>query len=212
MQATCLSSGLLLPRFATTQNDLLFVFNELMIYMFFDSAHLMKSIRNNHLNCKRSLFPAFSSTVLYDNVYVTGGEISCVLSNKVYDQDSLIQANMRAAPALTSKVLHPGNCKQSVHVALAIFEQSTCAAIQKYFSEKKEAAEFFNLINVRWTISNAKLKSNSRYSLGNAAVAGYGKSGCLRELADWIHLRGWARPRHIFFNIEPTSLKFGRRM
>ena len=38
-----------------------------------------------------------------------------------------------------------------------------------------------------WTISNAKVKSNSRYSLGNAAVAGDGKSDFLRELADWIH-------------------------
>ena len=38
-----------------------------------------------------------------------------------------------------------------------------------------------------WTITDAKVKSNSRYSLGNAAVAGDGKSDFLRELADWIH-------------------------
>ena len=34
--------------------------------------------------------------------------------------------------------------------------------------------------------NNGKLKSNSRYSLGNDAVAGDGKSDLLRELADWI--------------------------
>ena len=43
---------------------------------------------------------------------------------------------------------------------VAIFEQSTCAAIQKYFTEKKDAVEFLHLINVWWTISSAKLKSN----------------------------------------------------
>ena len=114
---------ILLSRFATCQNDLFIIFNEMKIYLFFDSVHLIKNIRNNLLNRKRFLFPAFSSTALYDNVCVTGGEISWALLHKVYEQDSLIQANMRAAPALTSKVLHPGNCKQRVPVALAIFEQ-----------------------------------------------------------------------------------------
>ena len=92
------------------------------IYLFFDSVHLIKNIRNNLLNHKQFLFPAFSSTALFDNVCVTGGEISWALFHKANEQVSLIQANMRAAPALTSKVLHPGNCKHSVPVALAIFE------------------------------------------------------------------------------------------
>ena len=43
---------------------------------------------------------------------------------------------------------------------------------------------FLHLINVWWTVSNAKVKSNSRYSLGNAALAGDGKSDFLLELAD----------------------------
>ena len=68
------------------------------------------------------------------------------LLHKFYEQNSLIQANMRGATALTLKVLHPSNCKQSEPVALSIFQQTTCATIQKYFPEKKDAAEFLHLI------------------------------------------------------------------
>ena len=93
----------LLSRFATCQNDLFIIFNEMKIYLFFDSVHLIKNIRNNLLNHKRFLFPAFSSTSLYNNVCVTGGEISWELLRKAYEQDSLFQTSMRAAPALTSK-------------------------------------------------------------------------------------------------------------
>ena len=126
---------ILLSRFATCQDDLFITFNEMKIYLFFDSVHLIKNIRNNLLNRKRFLFPAFSSTALYDNVCVTGSEISWALLHKVYEQDSLIQANMRAAPALTSKVFHPGNCKQIVPVALAIFV--ALAINSKVFSRKE---------------------------------------------------------------------------
>ena len=62
--------------------------------------------------------------------------------------------------------------------------------LKSIFPEKKDAAEFLHLINEWWTISNAKVKSNSRYSLGNAAVADDGKSHFVRELADWIHKWG----------------------
>ena len=38
------------------------------IYLFFDSVHLMKNIRNNLLNNKMFLFPAFSFSGFYDQI------------------------------------------------------------------------------------------------------------------------------------------------
>ena len=73
---------------------------------------------------------------MYDNFCVSGGEISWGLFHKVYEQNTSLQANMRAAPMLTSKVLHPGNCQQIVHVLLAIFNPTAFSAIRKYCPKK----------------------------------------------------------------------------
>ena len=70
---------------------------------------------------------------------MSGGEISLSLFHMASEKDQILHANMKS-PKLTSRVLHPGSCKQSVPiVALAIFEPSNCAPIKKYFPEKKNA-------------------------------------------------------------------------
>ena len=56
------------------QNDLFINFKESKIYLFFDTVHLIKNIRNNLLNDKR--FLPFIFQGLYADVKVTGGEIS----------------------------------------------------------------------------------------------------------------------------------------
>ena len=43
---------------------------------------------------------------------------------------------LRKATKITQKALHPGNCKQNVPVALAIFHESTSSALTNNFSEK----------------------------------------------------------------------------
>ena len=96
------------------------------------------------------------------------------------------QANLRAAPKLTAKVLHPGNRKQNVPVALAIFDPSTIAAIKHYFPDNGESAEFLDLMNIWWTISNSKVRYNHRNKLGNAAVQGDGKPKFLTSFTDWL--------------------------
>ena len=58
--------------------------------------------------------------------------------HEVYEKDVLLEANLRKAPKLTRKVLHPGNCKQNVPTALAIFHETTAAAIQSYFPDEKK--------------------------------------------------------------------------
>ena len=48
-----------------------------------------------------------------------------------------LKANFKKAPKLTTKVLHPGNCKQKVPTVLAIFHEITAAAVQSLFQIKK---------------------------------------------------------------------------
>ena len=103
---------------------------------FFDSVHLMKNIRNNLLNNKRFLFPAFSFSGFYDQINCDGGEISWKLFHDVYEKDEKLQSNLRKAPKISAKVIHPGNNKQSVPLALAIFHETTSAAITSYFPER----------------------------------------------------------------------------
>ena len=160
--------------------------NDKPIYLFFDSVHLVKNVRNNLLNNKRFLFPPFVSSSMKDDVQVPGGEVSWSLLHRVHEKDQENQANLRAAPKLSSKVLHPGNNKQSVPTVLAIFDSSTIASVLKYFPSAQDLAGFLHLISTWWTISNAKSPINTRHQVGNAAVKGDGKPEFMRQLAEWL--------------------------
>ena len=100
---------------------------------------------------------------------------------------------------MTPKVLHPGKCKQCVPTALAIFHDTTSAAIQNYFPDRKDSAEFLRLFSKWWIMSNAK----NRFSpnrLGHAAVKGDKKPEFFRAMADWIE--SWTNEK------IPCSQKF----
>ena len=120
---------------------------------------------------------------------IAGGDISWSLLHRVHEKDLENGASLRAALKLSTTVLHPGNCKQNVPVALAIFDPSTIAAILKYFPEAQDSADFLSLISTWWTVSNAKSRYNTNNKIGNAAVPGDGKPEFLRKLADWFE--GW---------------------
>ena len=111
------------------------------IYLFHDTVHIMKNIRNNFLNCKRFLFPSFKFC------YVTGGSLHWKTLHDVYERDQLLQSHLRKAKKLTGKVLHPGSNKQSVPLTLAVFDETTSAAIHDYFPERKDSAEFLQLFH-----------------------------------------------------------------
>ena len=146
----------------------------------------MKNIRNNLVNSGRFIFPPFSFDGFYDNIDVPGGEISWKLLHDVYDLDHVLPGNLRKAPCLSYKTLHPGDNKQNVPLALNIFERSTAIGITEYFPERKDASEFIKLVNIWWTISNSKQEKNTHYRLGNAAVEGDMKPQFMRKFADWI--------------------------
>ena len=116
----------------------------------------------------------------------------------VYDED----AYLRKAPKLSYKSLHPGGNKQSVPLALNIFDQSTAIALTVYFSEATDASEFVKLLNIWWTISNSKEQFNNNYRLGNAAILGDKKPEFLRAFANWIE------KRQNLENSKPNSFAF----
>ena len=93
---------------------------------------------------------------------------------------------MRKTTKLTTKVLHPGNCKQNVPNALAIFHETTIAAVKSYFPEKASDAAFLALCSKWWVLSNSKARYSIANYLGNPAVIGDNKTLFLRAMADWI--------------------------
>ena len=62
--------------------------------------------------------------------------------HQLYERDELLQGNLRKAPQLTYKATHPGNNKQDVPLALAVFDETTSAAIRSYFADMEDAASF----------------------------------------------------------------------
>ena len=85
-----------------------------------------------------------------------------------------------------TKVLHPGNYKQNVANALAIFDETIIAAVKWHLPEKASAAAFLMLFNKLWVLSNSKARYSTANYLGNAAVIGDNKPSFLRTMADWI--------------------------
>ena len=176
----------LLEQYGRDNDPLKVWINDQPTYLFYDTVHLMKNIRNNLLNQKRLLFPPFICSDMNEEVKIAGGEVSWSLLHIVHENDKKNQANLRAAPKLTAQVLHPGNCKQSVPVVLAVFNPSTIAAIIKYFPADQDSADFLNLFSIWWTISNAKSSFNTNNHMGHAAVKGDGKPQFLRKFATWL--------------------------
>ena len=172
------------------------------IYLFFDSVHLLKNIRNNFLNCKRFIFQPFSFNQFYDNINVLGGEVSWKLLHEIHDLDRSLQGNLQKARKLTYKASHLGDNKQSVPLALSIFDPTSSAAILRYYSERQDAAAFLKLINLWWTLSNSKQQFNSNYAAGNAACEDDKKPQFLRKLANWF--QEWKAEQ--FSKLEKFSL------
>ena len=103
---------------------------------------------------------------------------------------------MRKAPKLTTKVLNPGNCKQNVRTATAIFHEITAAAIQYYFPNKSSSVDFLKLFSKWWVF----YKNNYP---GNAAVTDDQKLSFLRATAEWV--QAWQTER-VLHNCEKFTL------
>ena len=87
-------------------DDLHIEYHGQKIYLFYDTVHLLKNIRNNLLSSKVFLFPKFQFKGFDEDISVPGGEVSWRLLHDVHEKDSLCKANLRKAPRLNVKVLH----------------------------------------------------------------------------------------------------------
>ena len=67
--------------------------------------------------------------------------------HKVFNKDNALNAKLRKAPKLTFKALHPSDNKQNVHLAVAIFHETTIAACESYFSGRADMSNFLRLIS-----------------------------------------------------------------
>ena len=104
----------------------------------------------------------------------------------VYEKDQKLDANLRKAPKLTNKVLHPGKYKQNVQLVLDIFHEPTVVAISSCFPNCNDAFGFLKLVNTWWTISNSKDQYCFGNYIGRAAIKNDNKPKFLREMAAWL--------------------------
>ena len=162
-------------------------------YVFFDTVHLIKNIRNNLLHCKKFVFPGFEFQVCGLEISSEPGFISWNDLHKVHQKDQKLDANLRKAPKLSYTALHPADKKQNVGLALALFHDTTIAACRSYFPERCDLASFLELIGTWWIISNSNNKYNSN-SLGNAIKPHDDKLIFLSKFADYIE--EWQKHSH----------------
>ena len=101
-----------------------------------------------------------------DLIEIPNGFISWKTFYDVYEKDSKLQANLRKAPKPTYGAIHPGNNKQSMPMALSIFDESITAALECYFPEKSDAACFLSALQKLFVICNAKTQYSTPIYFG----------------------------------------------
>jgi hypothetical protein len=109
--------------------------------------------------------------------------------HKIYDNDTLLPANLRRAPKLTYTALHPGNNKQNVDLAISVFHESTIAGCKSYFPSRTDMSTFLELILNWWTIANSRQRFTPNL-LSNGITFEDGKLDFYESFADWIE--SWA--------------------
>ena len=135
--------------------------NDMKTYLIFDTVHLMKNIRNNLLNKKNFVFPSF-------NFNESSIALSCPIAwsyfHKIYENVRKLKGNLRKAPKLSYQALHPGNNKQSIPLALSIFDETTIAATRSYMTNREDMASFLEKVNTWWLVANSKQKCHWKCS------------------------------------------------
>ena len=65
------------------------------IYLFYDTVHLVKNVRNNLLGRKRFIFPSFSFKGFPNDINVPGGETSWKLLHDTHEKDESCISSLR---------------------------------------------------------------------------------------------------------------------
>ena len=87
--------------------------------------------------------------------------ISWSTFHNLYENELKLEANLNKAHKITFQVTDPGNSMQNVSHALAIFHETTSAAILSYYLERDEASAFLQLFNKLFFICNSKQQFHS---------------------------------------------------
>ena len=172
--ANVLAFTKLILQFGEDNENLFINFQSQKVYLFYDTIHLIKNVRNNLLSKKRLVFPQFSFFEFNEDVIVNPGEMPWKLLHDVHEKE------------LTNKMLHHGNYKQNIQLALDIFHETTVAAISSYSTNCNDAVGLLKLFNTWWTISNSKDQYCFGNYIGRAAIQNDNKPGFLREMAAWL--------------------------
>ena len=146
--------------------------------------------------------PGFQFEVCGTQLSSAPGYICWSDLHKVYEKDKNLDANLRKAPKLTYSSLHPGNNKQNVELAVAVFHETTVAACQNYFPERLDIHNFLKLVMCWWLIGN----STKRYTpnaLSNAVTNADGKISFYLKLADWVE--DWSTASHFCLTKQTAS-------
>ena len=135
------------------------------------------------LSKKRLVFPQFSNFE-FNDVIVNPGQISLKLLHDVQEKDRKLDANLRKAPKLTNKVLHPGKYKQNVQLALDIFHETTVAATSSYFPNCNDELVSLNFLILGGQFQIQKISIVLLIIL--VAIQNDNKLRFLREMAAWL--------------------------
>ena len=81
---------------------------------------------------------------------ISAGQI-CTTSN---DKGKELKRDLRKTPKLSYQALHPGNNKQNVQLALALFHDTAIAAAKSNYQNKEDVSGFLNVTKTWWTILN----------------------------------------------------------
>ena len=114
-------------------------------YLFYDTVHLIKNVRNNLAKSHGFSIPPFQYTINDRSEDVVEGSVSWKMFHQLRERDGKCMRHLRKAPHLTSNVIHFTNNKQSVKLALALFDEKTIAAFESYFTEKRSQVTFLKL-------------------------------------------------------------------
>ena len=155
------------------------------IYLFFDTVHFVKNNRNNLLATKFFQTPALETTPMDLSINITPGPIYWSIFHRVHEQDLGIEYHVRKASKISYQALQPGNNRQSVPLALSIFEPTTITVIRQYFPEDTTTSSFLYLIHNWWLVVNAKERFNHDV-IGSALIANDGKIEFLNMFANWL--------------------------
>ena len=107
-----------------------------------------KNIRINLLASRSFQIPEFSCIANELFTHVPAGFVRCSYLHQIHAKDLDLNAHLRKAPKVDYKFLHPGKNEHSVHLALAIFVETTITAIRSYLPEEQTKADFLQLFHL----------------------------------------------------------------